>query len=158
MRVKEIITSKERIDPDTIRGLTTLSNKDVETTLVMDVVKNTNAIFEDMYVFENACLVLNEITPDITKIEGLLPQHIWKAVDIIKRLRSSAEFSHEVLMYIKYIFNDAGMWFYPENIGLDNDILDNVKAKALEGPFPLEEEHLGIQAYKYLTIQEYINN
>ncbi|MBC8408593.1 MAG: hypothetical protein H8E12_07735 [Rhodobacteraceae bacterium] len=67
------------------------------------------------------------------------------------------EFSHEVLMYIKYTLNSAGIWFYPENIGLDNNLLESIKQRATDGPFPLEEDHLGIQAYKYLAIQEHIN-
>ncbi|MBC8436850.1 hypothetical protein H8D85_00850 [bacterium] len=61
------------------------------------------------------------------------------------------EYSHEVLMYIKYIFNDFGMWFYPVDIGLDNPIFKEVKERALNGPFPLEEDRIGIQAYRYLA-------
>ncbi len=155
MQPIDVIKSPERIDPETIRALTNLSNADVEKTLVLDVIKNTNAVFEDMYVFENAVLVLNGMIPDVTKVEGSQPHLIWKAIGIIKELRPSAELTHEVLMYIKYTFNDAGMWFYPENIGLDNPILEDVKERATNGPFPLEEDHLGIQAYRYLTIIEY---
>ncbi|MBC8408592.1 MAG: hypothetical protein H8E12_07730 [Rhodobacteraceae bacterium] len=79
MRPIDVLTATEHIEPETIRQLMSLSNHDVEKTLVLDVIKNTNAVFEDMYVFENACLVLNGLTPDVTKIEGVLPYFLWTA-------------------------------------------------------------------------------
>tara|TARA_Y100000310_G_C20628990_1_gene787544 strand:- start:975 stop:1223 length:249 start_codon:yes stop_codon:yes gene_type:complete len=66
------------------------------------------------------------------------------------------EFSHEVKMYIKFIYNDAGYWFYPEYARIpDNNVLA-VQAVAERGPFPLNEDHMGIQAYRYLTVVSYI--
>ncbi|MBC8436851.1 hypothetical protein H8D85_00855 [bacterium] len=76
MEVQDVLNSKEHIEPATIRALTSLSDEDVEATLVLDVIKNSNAIFEDMYVFENAVLVLNGLIPDVTKVEGSTPQLI----------------------------------------------------------------------------------
>jgi len=76
MQPIDVIKSPERIDPETIRALTNLSSADVEKTLVLDVIKNTNAVFEDMYVFENAVLVLNGMIPDVTKVEGSQPHLI----------------------------------------------------------------------------------
>jgi len=76
-----------------------------------------------MDVFENAVLVLNGITPNVTRMEGLLPSHIWYALSIMSKYTKKREFSHEVKMYIKYIYNDAGCWFYPEYADIpDNEL------------------------------------
>ena len=66
------------------------------------------------------------------------------------------EFSHEVQMYIKYIYNDAGLWFYPEYAGIPDNNLSTIQTLAERGPFPLEEDNKGIQAYRYLKIQKYV--
>ena len=119
------------------------------------VLKTTRAAYEDMDVFENACLVLNNISPDTDKTEGCLPEYIWKVVKYIKRLYPDIEFSDSVKFYIKFIFNDAGLYFYPEGIGIENPLLDDIKTLANEGPFPLKAETLyGIQAMKYLKLTQ----
>lgn len=109
-----------------------------------------------MDVFENAVEVLNDITPNVETTEGCLPEHIWNTIKFIKTLYPDIEFSDEILAYIKYIFNDNGYYFYPENIGIDNPILDDVKTLAIHGPFPLSETYHGIQAMKYLKLTQEI--
>ena len=76
MNFQSIIDNKTPIEPDTIRMLTNLSDAEIEKALVIWTVKNTRAVYEDMNVFENAVLVLNGITPDVTKMEGLLPEYV----------------------------------------------------------------------------------
>lgn len=108
-----------------------------------------------MDVFENAVLVLNGITPNVVSMEGLLPEYIWYALSIMSKYAKDREFSHEVKMYIKYIYNDAGYWFYPEYADIpDNNVL-SVQALAERGPFPLKEDYIGIQAYRYLKLLNY---
>jgi hypothetical protein len=109
-----------------------------------------------MDVFENAVLVLNGIVPDVTKMEGAEPKHIWYALGIMQKYTKNREFAHEVQMYIKYIFNDAGCWFYPEYSGIENNTLSHIQALADRGPFPLKEDYTGVQAGKLLKITHYI--
>lgn len=156
MNLVSIINSKERIEPDTIRKLTNLTDHEIEKAMVLWTVKHSRAVYEDMNVFENAVLVLNGITPDVDKIEGLTPAYIWNALDIMEKYAKDRKFSHEIKMYIKYIFNDAGCWFYPRYSDIDNNSLDAVQSLAERGPFPLKEDHDGIQAYRYLKIITYI--
>lgn len=153
MLPEDLLTQEEYIEPETLTqlfpGMTALER---EKLLVLSVLKNTRAAYEDMDVFENACYVLNDIMPDINKTEGCPPEFIWKSINLIKMLYPSIEFSEEVLQYIKFNFNDNGYYFYPENIGLDNPIIEDVKTLAQRGPFPLAETVMGIQAAKYLKL------
>jgi len=149
----EDLLNEEYIEPETIKQLfPSMSDIDREKLLVLMVLKNTRAAYEDMDVFENVCMVLNNISPDVTKTEGCLPEHIWKAIKIIKRIYPNIELSEEVKTYIKFIFNDNGYYFYPENIGIENPIIEKIKKIATEGPFPLKETFYEIQALKYLKL------
>ena len=123
---------------------------------VYRVLRNTRAAYEDMDVFENVCLVLNGISPNISTMEGVSPEQIWKAMGIINELYPDIEFSHEVKMYVKMMCNEAGCYFYPENLELDNEYMPAIKKLAANGPFPLKEDFLGIQAAKYLKIVSYL--
>ncbi len=119
---------------------------------------STRAAYEDMDIFENAILVLNNVSPNIKETEGSKPEFIWRALDIIYKIHPKIELAHEVLMYIKYIFNDNGYYFYHPMLDIENPYLEKVKALANDGPFPLQEDFWGIQALKYLKIMEYLKN
>jgi len=154
----EDLLQEDYIEPETIKQLFPgMSEIEREKLQVLAVLKNTRAAYEDMDVFENACLVLNNISPDTDKTEGCLPEHIWKAIRIMKTMYPDIEFSDEVQAYIKYMFNDRGYYFYPENIGIDNPILEDVKTLAISGPFPLAETFHGVQAAKYLKLTQESN-
>lgn len=144
------------IEPETLTQLFPGMNElEKETLQVLSVLKTTRAAYEDMDVFENVCLVLNGITPDVDKTEGTLPEHIWKTIEIIKKMYPDIEFSDEVKSYIKFIFEDNGYYFYPEGIGIINPLLTDIKTLALHGPFPLTAETLySIQAIKYLKLTQ----
>tara|TARA_B100000073_G_C23500663_1_gene479634 strand:+ start:190 stop:696 length:507 start_codon:yes stop_codon:yes gene_type:complete len=156
MNFTSIVNSKDPVEPDTIRALTDLTDEEIQKAMVLWTIKNTRAVYEDMDVFENTVLVLNGINPDVTKMEGVEPEHIWYALGIMQKYNKDREFSHEVQMYIKYIFNDAGCWFYPESAGIENNTLSHIQALADRGPFPLKEDYTGVQAYKLLKINNYI--
>lgn len=146
---------EDYIEPETIKHLFPgMSDIEREKLQVISVLKNTRAAYEDMDVFENACLVLNGISPDVNKTEGVLPEYIWKTIKIIKKMYPDIELSDEVKTYIKYIFTDNGYYFFPEGIGIDNPILEDVKTLAIHGPFPLAETFFGIQAAKYLKLTQ----
>lgn len=153
----EDLLKEDYIEPETLRQLFPgMTNLEREKILVLSVLKNTRAAYEDMDVFENVCEVLNGIIPNVDSTEGCLPEHIWKTIQVIKSMYPDIEFSDEVKAYIKFIFNDNGYYFYPESIGIDNTIIEDIKTLSIHGPFPLEENFFGIQAVKYLKILEYL--
>lgn len=151
------LLQEDYIEPETLKQLFPgMSNIEREKIQVLSVLKNTRAAYEDMDVFENVCMVMNGISPDTDKTEGCLPEHIWSTIKIIKAMYPNIELSEEVKTYIKFIFNDNGIYFYPEGIDMENPILDDVKTLALHGPFPLVDSFHGVQAVKYLKLNEYI--
>lgn len=147
----------QNLEPETINRLYPfLTNIDKEQIQVIKILKDTRAAYEDMDIFENAVLVLNNISPNVEEMEGSTPEFIWRALDIIYKIHPNIELSTEVIMYIKYIFNDNGYYFYHPKLDIDNPIYNEVKNLAENGPFPLQEDYLGIQAVKYLKIMEYL--
>jgi len=146
------------IEPETLKqlfpGMSVIEREKIQ---VLSILKSTRAAYEDMDVFENVCMVLNGISPDVNKTEGTLPEHIWRTLKIIKQMYPDMELSDDVKTYIKFIFEDNGYYFYPEGIGIENPILEDVKTLAIHGPFPLDETFHGVQAAKYLKLTQEIN-
>jgi|APSaa5957512535_1039671.scaffolds.fasta_scaffold05550_13 hypothetical protein len=157
MNYKEIISSSEAIEPETLVAffpkLTSLDRQKIQ---VLWLLKHTRAAYEDMDVFEKVVLVLNDIDPDVTKMEGSTPEFIWKAINTIKAIHPKVTFSEEVTQYIKYIFNNDGLRFYPEQIGIDNPKITAIKKLASNGSTPLTEDYMGIQTMHYLRIHAYL--
>ena len=157
MTIIDLINMPEELEPETVhRFFPLLSSLDVQQIQALRILKYTRAAYEDMNVFENVVSVLNGISPTVNIMEGSTPEFIWKALDIIFKLHPNLELSWEIEHYIKYIFNDNGIYFYHPKISLENPIYDSVIERSKCGPFPLEEDHIGIQAYHYLRIQQYI--
>lgn len=120
--------------------------------------QNTRSAYEDLEIFENVVLILNDIEPDPTKMEGSTPEFIWKALDIIAKIHKDVELADEVKAYIKYTYDDYGYSFYPPTSGLEQtQWYDKIKRTAETGPFPLKEDVFGIQVIRYLRIMKYIN-
>lgn len=154
MKILDLITSPEELEPETLHTLfPDLGELECMTIFVYKLLLQSNIIYEDMDVFENAVYILNEIEPDPSYTQGVTTEMIWKAISKIKKIRTDFDFSHEVLMYIKYISNSEGIYFYPENIGLENKHLQTIK-QILETGKRLEETFFDIQAYKYLKLME----
>tara|TARA_B100000131_G_C18107077_1_gene608280 strand:- start:1454 stop:1939 length:486 start_codon:yes stop_codon:yes gene_type:complete len=159
MEGKELLDIEGVLEPETVaQFFPMLDSLQRQKLYVMKVLKESRAAYEDMDVFENVVLVLNDISPDVTKMEGCKPHHIWKAVEMIKEINSDIELSHEILMYIKMICKENGLEFYPENIGLkqNKQLYKSIVTRSKEGPFPLGEDFLGIQAARLLKIQNYL--
>jgi hypothetical protein len=156
MNLVDLIFNNDILEPETLDKLfPELTSKEKEYILVIKVILTTNVVFEDMDVFENAVQVLNNISPDVTKTEGVEPEWIWYALQLIEKLRPNAKFSNEVYNYIKYIFKNNGIKFLPHIPGYKDDpYLDKVIAQSKEKNIP--ETPLGIQAMKYLRILEYL--
>ena len=140
MNTDELLNiDEEVVEPETMVQLfPNLASIDRQKLYVYRILRRTRAAYEDMNVFENACLVLNDINPSVSVMEGLTPEQIWKAVGIIKEIYPEIEFSHEIIMYVKMMCNEAGCYFYPEGLDLDNEYLPAIKKLAASGPFPLE--------------------
>jgi|APSaa5957512576_1039674.scaffolds.fasta_scaffold00446_15 hypothetical protein len=156
-----ITAALETYDNDSITRLyPMLSDNEVKKIQVLNVLQTSRAAYEDMHVFENAVLVLNGIDADVTKIEGCEPKHIWKALIIIKNMHPDVELSHEIKMYIKYIFSDYGYNFYPPNFSLGKeDMLKDLESAALgaqTGPELDDNSAFDIQLTRYLLIKEYL--
>lgn len=157
MTVKELINMEEPLEPETLKMLyPEMSTLEREQILVCRIIKNTRMVEEDMDIFENAVHVLNGMSPNVERMESCLPEHIWYALEKMKRIKK-IRLSNEVKTYIKYIFKTNGCTFVPEGYGLGEDgTLDNIKRIASEGPFPLSETSEHIQVFRYMAIQQYI--
>lgn len=159
MDIDNIHSIDEVLEPGTLTHLfPEATSLERQLSYVKKVINDTRAVHEDMDVFENATLVLNGIDPDVSKMEGSLVKYIWKSVAFIKSSKPDVDFSHEVLMYIKAISSDEGVYFYPPNIGLDDDnkLLSVIAKRAKVGPFPLVDDYVGLQTAKYLKIEQYL--
>ena len=154
---KDLLEQDDIIEPEPLVQLfPDLESLDRQKLYVYRILRRTRAGYEDMDVFENIVLVLNDINPSVDSMEGTTPEQIWKAIGIITEIYPDVEFSHEIIMYIKMMCNEAGCYFYPENLGLDNEYISSIKKLAANGPFPLNEDFLGVQASKYLKIVNYL--
>lgn len=152
MEIIELITSPETLEPETIRYFyPELSSNDYARILATKVALQTNIPYENIDVFENLMYVLNNIDYDVLKMEGCTPEIIWNGVEALRKIRKDFELSYDVQMYIKYIYNSNGYFFYPENIGIDNPFLAQIKERADEDDY-LNENFLDIQTYKYKKI------
>lgn len=158
IELSEFLNSDEVLEPETLRQLfPEMDDVSYELALVVKVLKWTNSVFNDMDVFENCVQVLNGVTPDINNTQGVRPEWIWKALELMKRIRPDMELAHEVRMYIKWACNDEGIYFYPPYSGLEEVSTDIIRL-ANTGPFPLKDTFKEIQAYKYLKIQAYLKD
>jgi len=161
MDIQILIRDVEPIEPETLDALfPSLKEIDREKIYILKLILQTRAVHEDMDVFENAVLVLNGIVPDVGKMEGANPEYIWKALNIITKLRPDIEFSHEVKMYIKSMFTTRGLRFFPTNIDIDNPMFNEVKERAampLLGIIRNGLDHLDIQAIHYRKIKHYLD-
>ena len=156
MELTDLLKTEEVIEPETLHMLfPDLGDMDKQKALALKVIYNNRSVFEDMDVFENAVLILNDIDPNVTRMEGSSPEFIWKAIDIIKQIHPKIDFSEEVKSYIKVIYHDNDYIFFPPKSGIDNPILEQVENRA-KSSAPLKEDDIGIQALRYLKIQEYI--
>jgi|AntRauTorcE11897_2_1112592.scaffolds.fasta_scaffold00686_21 hypothetical protein len=155
----EALSQEEYLEPETIRMLRgeEISSLQVLKDITTKIVKNTEAAFVDFYVFENIVHVLNDIEPDTEKLEGTTPAQIWYALLRISKMRPDFKLDHEVKMYIRFIYRNAGMAFLPPHLGETNPNLTEIIKRAEKGNIMEDTENLiEIQAIHYLRIKEYL--
>jgi len=161
LEIEETLKSEDVWETETLRELSgeSLSDHEVLLLLTKNVIKTTNGPFIDFYVFEDIVHVLNGIEPDVEGVEGALPEQIWHALEIMKSLKPDAEFSHEVLTYIKFFFKDAGLVFLPPVFPKEeNKFLDKVIELSTHTPLVEGNNPLVYQAIQYLKIMQYIES
>ena len=156
-QILEILNSSEVLEPETL-GKFHPQIDDVNMNAIMAVaaVYKSRGFWENFYVFEDIVHALNNVIPNPKILEGTTPEQIWYALDLVHKIFPDREFTPEVLRYIEFMFNESGIYVYPEYLPLDNSYYDKVTSLAKHGPFPLGESTEEIQAAKYLTIQSYI--
>jgi len=158
MTIKDIILDTEPIEPETIRTLIPgLSEIDYNKIFAVRTLLYTRFFYEDMYIFEDIVLSLNNQLPDFTYLQGCSPQQIWYAVSIASKLRPKIEYSWEVQMYARWLSNEGGVFIYPPEFhDLDNPYYWKAVELANIGQIDNDSPE-SVQAAKYLIIQEYIN-
>lgn len=146
------------LEPETLRQLEPgLSEEEINKTLAFTALHKTRAFFEHMDVFENIVLALNDIIPNPSVMQGARPEQIWYALEVAHGMFPDREYAPEVLKYIEFIFNDAGVYIYPSYLPIENPYLSRAVSLANHGPFPLGDDTTEeIQAAKWLSIQEYL--
>jgi hypothetical protein len=154
----ELVKENDVLEPDTIRQLyPDLSEEEFNKVMAIKVVKHTRQFWENFYAFEDIVLALNDLTPDFSLLEGVTPEQIWYAIQLVDQIRPGMEYSKEVQLYIKWNCNEAGVYIYPPSVGLDNPYYEAAKTLSEQGPFPLgEATAVEVQAGKYLNILEYL--
>ena len=156
MELTDLIVSPEELEPETLDKLyPELNPQEREYIFVCRNILHNDFVFEDMDVFENAVQVLNNISPDVNKTEGVLPEWIWNALRTIVKLRPDAKFSIEVREFVTYICKSNGLLFMPDMPGFSHDLyLDKVIELSKNTPLPETKD--GIQTMRYLNIIEYL--
>jgi len=155
----KILQSKEPYEPEAIVALLPgIDNIELNRLQATLAAMKTNAVREYAFVFEKFVLANNDKPMNSEFWEGCLISWIWKAIEELKKIDNPVELSNEVEQYIKYMSNNQGVFFYPEELDLEQDVdLTEVKKRA-ETPELLKDDNvLDIQAAKYAAIQLYIN-
>ena len=153
------VVGKFTIEPETVRQkLPFLDEEGFNFNMAKLTIENSNAAFEDFYIFSAVVIALNGVVPDFKKLETPEIPWIWYAVEIIKDLRPDMEFSYEVQQYIKLASNEDGYYIYPREMDeLDTKWLD--RAEALLDAEPeqyTDATTVEIQAAKLLEINRYV--
>jgi len=153
-----IIKSDEVLEPETIRQLhPDITETEFNKTMAMKVLISTRGFWEDMYEFENMVIALNGRVPDPQQMQGCMPEEIWYALEIAHKLHPEREFADEIIEYVKYFFNQEGVYIYPAFFPISNPYYSKAVYLAENGPWPLDETVEGIQAAKYLIIKTYLD-
>ena len=115
--------------------------------------------WEDFYIFEDIVTALNYEVPDFTTLEPPDAEQLWHGIYLMHQIIPRLPFSFEVRTYAKRVFNDHGIYFYPELIDSSEDnkvVLKQIKEKAESGPFPLGDNNvLDIQTSHYMALDLY---
>ncbi len=155
----QLLNDSDVTEPETIRQLwPDLSDEEIDKAFALKLLSHTKYFWEHFFIFEKMVLALNGISPDFTRLEGCTPEQIWYAVFLAYKLRPGIEYSKEVQLYAQYMCNEAGVYIYPPQLGVDNPYLTKAMEIAKFGPFPIGDDTTDdVQAGKFLMIQQYLD-
>lgn len=155
--IATLITSDEVLEPETLRQLhPDITETEFNRIMATKVLIKTRGFWEDMFHFETIVQALNGRVPDPTQMRGCTAEEIWFALETAHRIFPEREFADEVIEYVKHFFNQDGVYIYPPFLPIPNPYYTKAVYAAENGPFPLDESTEGIQAAKFLEIQQYI--
>jgi len=121
--------------------------------------KKTSRPWNDFYIFEDVVTALNYEVPDFDVLEPPNSEQLWHGIFLMNKIMPKMEFSFEVKVYAKRVFNEEGVYIYPLLIddSKDNKImLKEIEDKANSGPFPLKNDSIiDIQASHLLEMKLY---
>lgn len=154
----EIARSETAVEPETIRHMfPSISDEDMDKLMAFVTLFRTRHFWENFYIFENIVLALNDVKPDFSTMRGSTPEQIWYALSVAHDLYPTREYAPEILEYIKYMFNQSGVYIYPPWLEIANPYFDKAKELASNGPYPLgDNTPEEVQASKYLEIMTYL--
>ena len=115
--------------------------------------------WEDFYIFEDIITALNYEVPDFTVLEPPNAEQLWHGILLMAKMMPRLPFSFEVRTYAKRVFNDGGVYIYPEVIDDTEDnkaMLKEVRDKMESGPFPLRDDNvIDLQASHLMVMELY---
>ncbi len=115
--------------------------------------------WEDFYIFENIITALNYEVPDFTVLEPPNAEQLWHGILLMAKMMPRLPFSFEVRTYARRVFNENGVFIYPEAIDNSNDnkiMLKEIRDKSESGPFPLKDDSvIDIQASHLMAMELY---
>lgn len=162
-QIQELFDSLDHIEPETVRAIRGEDTPRIQVLMdmVTKIIKNTDAPFQDFYVFEDVVHVLNEIEPNVELVEGSTPEQIWYAVNRMKELTDDDfNLSDEIKTYIRFIFKENGLTFLPDLIeGPENPNIDKIKKRLSKGDLvQTDDDLLTNQAIQLGRILHYVDN
>lgn len=155
--ILSIIKSDEILEPETVRQVyPDITEAEFNKIMAIAALYKSRHFWENFYSFEDIVLGLNGVIPDFSQLQGATPEQIWYAIDLADKMIPGREYATEVKLYVKSMFNEVGVYIYPQSLEIENPFYVKAVELANNGPFPLGESVEEIQATKYLVIQEYI--
>lgn len=115
--------------------------------------------WEDFYIFENIITALNYEVPDFSAMEPPNAEKLWHGIALMETMAPRLPFAFEVRTYARRVFNDSGVYVYPESIDDSEDnkaMLKQVEDRAKSGPFPLRDDSvIDLQASHLMAMKLY---
>ena len=162
MTIKEIITldSTEYPDTEILReDFADISEEQWSFLQAILTCRKDPRGYEDFYVFEDIITALNYEVPDFTALDPPNTEQLWNGILLMQIMEPRLKFNFEVRTYARRIFNDGGVYIYPQAIVYSEDnkfMLKKIIDKIASGPFPLKDDSIiDIQASHLMAMELY---
>ena len=153
------LNNKEVLESETLKTVYGISEDELDKAHAMQALMHSTRFWEDSFVFEKIVRALNNLEVTFVNLQGVRPEHIWKALKITQNMWPGKEFSWEVQKYTQWISNEDGVFIYPPEMDeLDNRFYEEAQ-KLIDNKVELKDSNVyEVQASKLLLIDYYINN